>query len=230
MGVGRKMLSLVGKLVVLAIFAFAFLAGMIGAIWFSLRGEEVKVPEIVGKDFYESEKELASLGLKIKRRAYRYSNEKPNTIIEQAPRPGETVKTGQTILVVVAQANPESTEAPATVKKETAEEDSSSEIPTEDSRKSRNSNLKKLERTRDVISNKANKNSNTDLTTVNLGVNKSSNENKGVNKSLNENKNKDKTEKNLSETKVEPKPTRSPGVQKSPTPPTGDVRNRRVIP
>ncbi len=220
MGVGKKILSLVGKLVVLAIFAFAFLAGMIGAIWFSLRGEEVKVPEIVGKDFYESEKELASLGLKIKRRAYRYSNEKPNTIIEQAPRPGETVKTGQTILVVVAQANPESTEAPATVKKETAEEDSSSEIPTEDSRKSRNSNLKKLERTRDVISNKANKNSNTDLTTVNLGVNKS----------LNENKNKDKTEKNLSETKVEPKPTRSPSIQKSPTPPTGDVRNRRVIP
>jgi hypothetical protein len=214
--VGKKILSLVGRLVILAIFAFAFLMGMMGAIWFSLRGEEVIVPEIVGKDFYESEKELASLGLKIKRRAYRYSNEKPNTIIEQAPRPGETVKTGQTILVVVAQASPESTEAPAVVKKETAEEDSSSEVATEDSRKNRNSNLKKLEKTRDVISSKANKNSSTDLTTVNSSVSKSPNGNK--------------TEKKPSETKVESRPTTSPSIQKSPTPPTGDVRNRRVIP
>jgi hypothetical protein len=218
--IAKKILSLVGRLLILVIFVLAFLAGMIGAIWYSLRGEEIKVPEIVGKDFYEGEKELASLGLKIKRRAYRYSNEKPNTILEQAPRPGETVKTGQTILVVLAQPNPESTEAPATVKREEDEEEASTSNSTEDSKKNRNANVKKLEKTRDVISNKS-QNSNLNVKVDDQNSNKVS----GESKTSSENKNSESKPSN-----VEPKPAKSPSVKKTPTPPTGDVRNRRVIP
>jgi beta-lactam-binding protein with PASTA domain len=49
-------------------------------------------------------KQAAALGLKIKRRADRPSAEKLNTVLEQLPRAGETVKTGQLILVVVSKA------------------------------------------------------------------------------------------------------------------------------
>ena len=68
----------------------------------SLQGAEVQVPEITGKDLSDGERELALLGLKIKKRADRPSTEPPNTVIEQLPKPGETVKTGQMILVVTS--------------------------------------------------------------------------------------------------------------------------------
>jgi beta-lactam-binding protein with PASTA domain len=155
--------SALGKLLAAVVLAVAFAFGMGGVVYLSLRGEEVKVPEIVGKDAAESERELAALGLKLKKRASRYSEEKPNTILEQLPRAGDTVKTGQTILIVTAQANPEGTEAPATVKKEEEEVesvDANAEKPKTSNRNS-NSGAKRPEKTRDVISNKANKNSNT---------------------------------------------------------------------
>ena len=86
----------------LAAMLAAFLIGAAAVMYLSLSGSEVTVPEIVGKDFHQSEKELAALGLKIKRRAERPSGEQINTILEQLPRAGETVKTGQMILVVVS--------------------------------------------------------------------------------------------------------------------------------
>src|SRR5258706_13845114 len=88
----------------------------------SLQGKEVKVPEITGKDFSDSEKELALLGLKIKKRADRASTEKPNKVIEQLPKPGETVKTGQMILVVTSKGAGEG-EKPATLKNTNEEDD-----------------------------------------------------------------------------------------------------------
>ena len=153
-----------GKLVMLGALAGAFLAGLVGVVYLSLRGEEVKVPEVVGKDWFESEKEIEGLGLKIKRRATRYSQEKPNTILEQLPKPGETVKTGQTILVVLSEANPEGNEAPATVKKENVnspEDESTDVTPDKAIKSNKNSNVKKpSQTTRDVIGNKSNKNTN----------------------------------------------------------------------
>lgn len=97
-----KGLSVLGRLALLSALLAAFLAGVAGVVFMSLSGSEIKVPEIVGKDFYESEKELEALGLKIKKRAERPSQEQINTVLEQLPRPGETVKTGQMILVVVS--------------------------------------------------------------------------------------------------------------------------------
>jgi beta-lactam-binding protein with PASTA domain len=104
MSIINQGLNAVGKLVLLAVLLATFLASMAGVVYMSLAGNEIKVPELVGKDFVESEQELAALGLKIKRRADRPSAEKINTVLEQLPRAGETVKTGQLILVVVSKA------------------------------------------------------------------------------------------------------------------------------
>lgn len=104
MGLINTGLNSIGKLLMLVALLAAFLASMAGVVYMSLSGTEIKVPELVGKDFSESERELAALGLKIKRRADRPSAEKLNTVLEQLPRAGETVKTGQLILVVVSKA------------------------------------------------------------------------------------------------------------------------------
>lgn len=162
-------ISAIGKLFIVVALAGTFLVGMGGVVYMSLQGKEIKVPEITGKDFVESEKELASLGLKIKRRADRYSTEKPNTILEQLPKPGETVKTGQMILVVTSKTNPEGQEEPTTIKKQTEEDDTEkieemiSEKPKNTKKNTNtNSNKKKADTKRDVIGNKSNSNSNSD--------------------------------------------------------------------
>lgn len=160
--------SAIGRLITLGILLFAFAAGMAGVMYLSLSGEEVRVPEIVGKDFVESEKELAALGLKLKRRANRPSTEKINTVLEQLPRPGETVKTGQMILVVVASAGGVPEQTPESLKKDIESDDTEKieEMISDKPKRTRtpsNSNAnantepeqKKADTRRDVISNSA---------------------------------------------------------------------------
>ncbi len=150
--------SAFGKLFIVMILAAAFLFGMGGVVYMSLQGEEIKVPELVGKDFVASEAELDRLGLKIKRRADRVSNEKQNTILEQLPKPGETVKTGQMILVVVSKENPDGI-VPDTLKKDEGDdiekiEELISDKPVKTNKSTDAANKKKSSKTRDVIANK----------------------------------------------------------------------------
>jgi len=155
--------SALGRLAAIALLAFAFLFGLAGVVYMSLQGREVKVPEITGKDFEDSEKELAALGLKIKKRADRFSTEKPNTVIEQLPKPGETVKTGQMILVVTSKASGETGEKPTAI--QPVEEDDSDKIEeliTDKPKKSKsnsNTTRKKADTTRDVTANMSDSNS-----------------------------------------------------------------------
>jgi beta-lactam-binding protein with PASTA domain len=142
------------------VLAATFLFGLVGVVYMSLQGSEVKVPEIVGRNFSDSEKELASLGLKIKRRAERPSPDAPNTVLEQLPKPGETVKTGQLILVVTSQPSAQTDETPSTLKKSIEEDDTEkieemiSDKPKKKAANSNsNSNKKKADTTRDVASN-----------------------------------------------------------------------------
>ncbi len=153
-------LNAIGKLVIIGVLLAAFVAGMAGVVYMSLSGNEVKVPDIVGKDFVESEKELASLGLKIKRRADRPSEEKINTVLEQLPRPGETVKTGQLILVVVAKAGEPGDEAPKSLIQDIESDDTEKieEMISDKPKKTKpatnsNTERKKADTTRDVIAN-----------------------------------------------------------------------------
>lgn len=159
--------SAFGKLFTVLILAATFAFGMVGVVYMSLQGEEIKVPELVGKDFVASEDELTKLGLKIKRRADRFSNEKQNTILEQLPKAGDTVKTGQMILVVVSKQNPNGV-IPDTIKKDDEEDDIEkieeliSDKPKKTSKSSDNSNKKKSSKTRDVIADKSEDNSDSD--------------------------------------------------------------------
>lgn len=160
----KKGASALGKLVIVLTLLSTFAVGLVGVVYMSLKGEEMKVPEIVGKDLNQSEKELAAMGLKIKKRADRYSTEKPNTILEQLPKAGDTVKTGQMILVVTSKTNPEGEEAPVTIKKSSDEDDTEkieeliSDKPkkTNKANTNTNSNKKKTSTTRDTLSNNSN--------------------------------------------------------------------------
>ena len=153
-------LSAIGKFFIVVALAGAFIVGLVSVVYMSLKGEEVQIPEIVGKDFKQSETELASLGLKIRRIANRYSEEPPNTILEQRPRAGSTAKSGLMISVIVAQPNPEGSEAPADIKKKADDEEDIEEIedlisdkPKKSTRKQPIANKKKASTSRDVIAN-----------------------------------------------------------------------------
>lgn len=230
MGFIKKGASAIGKLFVVAALAAAFLVGMAGVVYMSLQGEEMKVPEIVGKDFAETEKEFAALGLKIKKRADRYSTEKPNTILEQLPKSGDTVKTGQMILVVTSKTNPEGEEAPVTIKKNGEDEDDSEKIeelisdkPKKSNKANQNaaanSSKKKGSTTRDVIKEKTNGNSNSS------GADNSNKSNSNDNSASN------KSNKNTS-TNSNSKPTNSSNSNKTNSNKTptsgGDTRPRKT--
>lgn len=162
----KKGVSAIGKLLTVIALAAAFTAGMVFVVYRSLQGEEITVPEIVGKNFVETERELEALGLKVKKRADRYSEESPDTILEQLPRPGDTVKTGQLILVVTAKRNPDGEEKPATIQKgnQTIADDSEkieeliSDKPKKKQSNTNASNKKKAATSRDVIANVSNSN------------------------------------------------------------------------
>src|SRR5436190_10787803 len=147
-------LSAIGRLAAIALLAGAFLFGLAGVVYMSLQGSEVQVPEITGKDLSDSEKELALLGLKLKKRADRASTEPPNTVIEQLPKPGETVKTGQLILVVTSKGPGEGDEK-NTLKKGIDEDDAEKieEMIDDKPKKPKansNTSRKKADTTRDV--------------------------------------------------------------------------------
>src|SRR4030095_899342 len=120
--------SAFGKLATVGLLLVAFMAGMAGVVYMALSGSEIQVREIVGKDFVESEKELASLGLKIRKRADRVSGEQINTVLEQLTRAGETVKTGHWISVIVSKADKTNEEPPPSSLKNDIETDDSEKI------------------------------------------------------------------------------------------------------
>ena len=168
MTIASKGISALGKLAFVGLLLAAFSFGMAGVVYMSLSGKELTVPEIVGKDFAESEKELAALGLKIKRRADRPSTEKINTVLEQLPKAGETVKTGQMILVVVSKAGAEGEEVPSTLKKGIESDDTEKieEMITDKPKKPKansNTSKKKVDTTRDVSANASNSNKSDDI-------------------------------------------------------------------
>ena len=159
--------SAIGKLIMVVVLLAAFLAGMAGVVYMSLSGNVIQVPEIVGKDFVQSEKELAALGLKIRRRADRVSAEPINTVLDQLPKAGETVKSGQWISVIVSKAGAAGEETPASVKKDIEEDDTEKieEMISDKPKKAKsnsNTTKKKADTTRDVIANESSSNTSTD--------------------------------------------------------------------
>ena len=196
MSFASKGLTAVGRLLALGVVAAAFFLGMAGVVYMSLQGSEVKVPEITGKSLNDSEKDLAMLGLKIKKRADRPSTEAPGTVIEQLPKPGETVKTGQMILVVTSK-GPENGVTPAPIKTDEDDTEKIEEMISDKPKKPKansNTSKKKPDTTRDV--------------------NTAAGESNSSSPAANSNR----SESPASNSSEKPKPSSSPGVKAPNTP------------
>jgi len=209
-----KGIAAIGKLAFIALLLMAFVGAMAGVVYMSLSGEELIVPEIVGKDYVESEKELAALGLKIKRRADRASTDKINTVLEQLPIAGETVKTGQMILVVVSKAGVEGEQLPSSLTKDIESDDAEKiedMISDKPKKPKTNTNTvkKKADTKRDVVANESNSGDGAGKSNSNTGTGG------------------DKINSNASTTGA-PKPSKPPLTDKLPVqrPPTGETRPR----
>jgi len=67
-------------------------------------GEQIPVPDVTRKTFTEAERMLIQSGLRIGNITYQVSADLlPNTIVDQYPKPGDIVPTGQAVDLVVAQ-------------------------------------------------------------------------------------------------------------------------------
>lgn len=98
----KQALQTLGKVGIVLAVGVAFLSGLAGTVYLSLRSTEVKVPEIVGKDRLAAEAALHDVGLNLRQRATRYTAEaQPNVILDQSPKAGEVIKIGQTVAVVL---------------------------------------------------------------------------------------------------------------------------------
>jgi hypothetical protein len=108
-----RILSAFGKLGIVALIAVAFAFGLLTTIYISLHSPNIQVPEVTGKSYFDGEKVLSKAGLDIRERAKRFKPDvPPGVILDQSPRPGETVKEGQTIAVVVSRAPKEGEQPP----------------------------------------------------------------------------------------------------------------------
>jgi hypothetical protein len=95
--------SVFRSIAIIIAIAGVFLFGVATTVYLSLRSPEVKVPDVIGKDRFEAERILAEADLKFRIRAHRPSNQaKPETVLFQLPRPGEVVKTGQTVAMDIS--------------------------------------------------------------------------------------------------------------------------------
>ena len=98
-----RIVSVFRSIAIVIAIAAVFLFGVATTVYLSLRSPEVKVPDVIGKDRFEAERILAEADLKFRVRAYRPSNQsKRDTVLFQLPRPGEVVKTGQTVAMDIS--------------------------------------------------------------------------------------------------------------------------------
>ena len=179
----RALTSIVAKLATLAVIAVAFFGALVGTVYLALRSPEVKVPEIVGKNLHDAESALADAGLGVRTRARRYSAEvQPDTVLDQTPRPGELLKAGQTVAVVLSRAEARQGESSVGISREEDKKTDAEKAAAENANKSqenRNENENRPKRTANA--NNKNKNANNQ----NAGGNV--NQNVTVNSNLNTN-------------------------------------------
>lgn len=95
--------SLLQKLLTVCLLAAAFLVSAGTVVFLSLKGKEVKVPDLAGKTEGEAERLLSEQSLRFKVRN-RTTSEKyqEHLVSEQMPPSGSTAKAGQLVTVVVS--------------------------------------------------------------------------------------------------------------------------------
>lgn len=101
-----NLLAIIALSVVLYFLFFAMLGLITG------HGEELKVPNIVGKTLEAGERQLSKIGFDIEVDSAYDPSKKPFTILGQQPEVGEIVKPGRTIFLTVNKAEPLKTPMP----------------------------------------------------------------------------------------------------------------------
>jgi hypothetical protein len=202
-----RIASIFRSIAIVIAIAVVFLFGVATTVYLSLRSPEVKVPDVVGKDRFEAERILADADLKFRVRATRPSNQaKPDTVLFQLPRPGEVVKTGQTVAMDISRAAKEG-ETP-----ENVTPDEPSENRNTNSAANNNENKPKKPRPRNTNEN-ANANGNTNRpanvnrANVNAGPNVNATPRSNVNRPPQANANTRPAAVNENRRPVTPRPT-----------------------
>lgn len=198
-GLARAALAALGKVGIVLAIAVAFLFGMVGTVYLSLRTAEVKVPDLSGKDRFTAESELEDVGLKIRVRGTRPSTDmKPDTILNQLPEAGLIVKEGIEVAVEVTRAPKEGESVPPSAEEIAAQ----SEAKPAD-----NSNTQAAATNQNGNQNKPPKNKNT-----NKNTNKNANNSNNANRNANANKsnaNRNTNNANRGTTNTTPTPNRN---------------------
>ena len=172
----RSILSAFGKLGVVALIAVAFAFGLLTTIYLSLRSPNIQVPEVVNQPYYDGEKTLAKAGLDIRERAKRYKpGVEPGRILDQSPRPGEVVKAGQTVAVVVSRAPKEGEKPPDEAVAQERREERGTEGLDQNKNQNQNANRRR----------NANRNTNGNQNTSNSNAAANTNSGRGANANAN---------------------------------------------
>src|SRR4030095_9275855 len=135
-----RVLSVFRRISIVIAIAIAFVFGVGSTVYLSLRSPEVTVPDVTGKDRFEAEKILSDADLNFRIRASRPTNQaKPDTVVFQLPRPGEVVKTGQTVALYISRPAKQG-ETPETVKPTEESENRNINASANENRPKRNKN------------------------------------------------------------------------------------------
>lgn len=229
-GFGRRTLAALGKVGIVVAVLVAFLFGMLGTVYLSLRTAEVKVPDVLGKDRFTAEKLLEDAGLRLRVRGTRPSTEKqPDTILSQLPESGLTVKTGIEVAVEVSRTPKEgervstTSETPATQETEKPAENANQATSATNQNQNQNQNQNKPPKNKNTNKNANNKNANNSNNSNNGNTNRNAN-NRNANANRNTNtRNANTTLPNANRTTTNSNTTRRPPVA---TPPSNPGANR----
>lgn len=91
------------RLLMAALLAGVFFVSAGTIAYFAVRGRTVKVPNVVGKMEGTAREALDDVGLRMEVKSQAHNDKAPvNTISDQSPSAGSTVKTGQIVRVSVS--------------------------------------------------------------------------------------------------------------------------------
>jgi beta-lactam-binding protein with PASTA domain len=182
--VGRRALAALGKVGIVLGVLVAFLFGMLGTVYLSLRTAEVKVPDVLGKDRLAAEAMLDDAGLKIRVRGARPTAGKPDTVLSQLPEAGQIVKAGIPIAVEVSRAPKEGESVRSSVEEPKQEPDK----PAENSNANQATSATNQNQNQNQNKPPKNKNTNKNANNTNNANNKNGN-NSNTNRNANANRN-----------------------------------------
>jgi hypothetical protein len=227
----KRALSALSKIGIIIAIAVAFVFGLAGTVYLSLRSPEVKVPDVKGKDRVTAETALDDAGLHMRVRATRFSPEaRPDTILDQSPQKDEVIKVGQTVAVVLARGAKEgesaAAPAPATPEEKKPEADKKADnqnTSTASSANNQNENQNKPKRNKNANNQNANnsnapanRNGNANARNANEGSANNRNANTGARNANADRGNNGNTNKRAPVISTPSTPTTPPFVPSSP--------------